>query len=1058
MSEITNTFSNKPYILGLDLGANSVGWAAVALTDGKPTGILGLGSRIFSAGVESLETGKDTPKNLERRMARQQRRQAARRARRQRRVYRLLLSWQLLPALPPDAADERAARHEAICQLDRELKTLPSLDDGKSHLDQRLPYRLRALALQEALAPFALGRVFFHLAQRRGFRASRRADAREDEKRLSEFKSRLSQLQQEISESGAETIGEYFSRCDLDVARIRTRPTLRTLFHEEFDKIWESQARFHPTVLTPDRKKRLWHAIFFQRPLKSSARLVGKCELEPGFRKAAKADPLFQRFRILQAVNNLELILPDKTVRPLTSDERTTVLAELEANESVKFTTLRARIKAPKGSRLNFEDGERKSLEGNRTESKLRAVFGDRWASLPPPDRSLIIGQLRTIDDPNLLYSLAVRQWGLAPDEARAFADVHIEPGYAALSRRAIRKLLPYMEEGESFAAARRKLYGEDHHSKAVSTLPPVSELGLIRNPAVLRTLTEMRKVVNNAIRTWGRPLEVHVELARELKKSADERKRIYRENEQRRSDREAVAARIAQIKPRPTGEDIEKWRLAEECQWHCPYSGRQINEHALLETGEFQIEHIVPFSRSYDDSYLNKTLCHRDWNILKGNRTPIEAFGQTPEWDEILHRVRNFNGYPRSNPKLTRFQMQGEELGEEFTSRMLNDTRYASRLAGIYLSRLYGGLSDEQYGRRVHTVTGQLTAFLRNAWLLNSLLTDPAKQEERSVGKTRDDHRHHALDALVVALTTPARLQALSAEASATPHIRARRLKPRAPWPGFVDSIRPILESAVVSHRPVRTARGNIHDATIYSPPQVGGATGAGPTRVHVRKELAKLSRDNVSNIVDDAVRAAVEARLVDLGAKDPKLAFATPETHPYLLSRDGRRIPIHKVRIWLKKTVTPLGTGVRLRHVASAENHHVAFYESKDKRGRPGLRAEVVPLLEALQRKKQGLPLVRQTDEHGAPLRIVLFKGDTIEVNPPDRAKEYWVVDSFSPTGTGGVDMEFTLHSDARTKADRKRVEGARLRETSPKFLLTHKVRLVEVDPLGRVFPRSC
>jgi hypothetical protein len=251
---------------------------------------------------------------------------------------------------------------------------------------------------------------------------------------------------------------------------------------------------------------------------------------------------------------------------------------------------------------------------------------------------------------------------------------------------------------------------------------------------------------------------------------------------------------------------------------------------------------------------------------------------------------------------------------------------------------------------------------------------------------------------------------------------------------------------------------RGNIHDATLFSPPQPSQRKPSSPLVAHLRRPVSGLTEASVADIVDGAVRAAVQSRLVELGITDPKKAFADPANHPFLVTRAGTRVPIHRVRLEIKRTVRPVGVGPAARHVASAENHHVAFYESTDRAGNATLRASVVTLLDALLRKKEKLPVVLRQDSTGAPLRFFLQKGDTICVQENGQSPDYWIVDSFSPLGKEGVDMEFSRHSDARTKIERKKLPGARLRRTSNSFFLNAQVRPVEVDPLGTVTPRSC
>jgi len=194
---------------------------------------------------------------------------------------------------------------------------------------------------------------------------------------------------------------------------------------------------------------------------------------------------------------------------------------------------------------------------------------------------------------------------------------------------------------------------------RVLEFLPPLDETGLqLRNPVVHRTLTEMRQVVNAVIRKYGKPDLIRPELARDLKNSSKDRENITRRNRLREKERERIAREIAQEAgvEKPSRRDILKVMLAEECDYTCPYTGRRFSMRDLLHGGLVHIEHIVPYSRSMDDSFINKTLSCRDANAEKGNRLPFEVF--SPEaYREILERVRRFKG-PFAEAKLERFKM----------------------------------------------------------------------------------------------------------------------------------------------------------------------------------------------------------------------------------------------------------------------------------------------------------------------------------------------------------------------------------------------------------------
>lgn len=275
----------------------------------------------------------------------------------------------------------------------------------------------------------------------------------------------------------------------------------------------------------------------------------------------------------------------------------------------------------------------------------------------------------------------------------------------------------------------------------------------VLRNPSVNRALNELRKVVNNLLTAYGKPQRIRVELVRELKRTKKERLEIssrYSENRRKRT-KAAQDLREKGIQP-VTNEAIEKWLLWRESDESCPYTGRKISFDALFRKGEFEVEHIFPLSRSLDNSFLNKTLCATDVNKKKGNNTPFEFYSHEPEkWEEMKERL---GGWVKAGKfdkeKMKRFLRDDYPKGQEFLEeRQKADTSYIAVEARKFLARL---------GVPVEVVNGQVTAQLRTAWGLDAILNP-----ETPWRKNRADHRHHAIDASAVALTTPAIIKRLS-------------------------------------------------------------------------------------------------------------------------------------------------------------------------------------------------------------------------------------------------------------------------------------------------------
>lgn len=256
--------------------------------------------------------------------------------------------------------------------------------------------------------------------------------------------------------------------------------------------------------------------------------------------------------------------------------------------------------------------------------------------------------------------------------------------------------------------------------------------------------------MVNELIDEFGKIDEIKVEMARDLKASKSQRNTIRTEQKRLERENDRVKAKIEEAGQRVTHESLLKYKLWEECKQTCPYTGAVIPVHKLF-TGEIQIEHIHPWSLSLNDSFSNKTLCYADENRLKGDKTPFEFYGNDESnWTMIKERALKLfsdtKEYPKAYQKFKRFVQI--KFDDDFTSRQLNDTRYISKEAKNYLTQICN---------KVTVAPGQMTANLRQKWGLNYILN------EQDGEKTREDHRHHAIDALVMALSKVSYLQELS-------------------------------------------------------------------------------------------------------------------------------------------------------------------------------------------------------------------------------------------------------------------------------------------------------
>lgn len=1046
------------YILGLDLGPSSIGWAVIECNKGTPFRLVRAGVRRFEAGVQGdIEKGGDESRATQRRAARGPRRQHWRRQWRLKKLFQLLSNSGLLPACDSSDAD---VRHQTLLDLDAKLREelAPTQSRAEAHV---FPYTLRAMAIQQPLPLLAVGRALYHLAQRRGFLSNRKAAKKTEDTGV--VKAGISRLHDEMQRVGAPTLGAYFATLDPEEHRIRARWTSRQMYLDEFKRIWSFQSAHHPE-LTDELKKLVHAAIFYQRPLKSQKGLIGRCELEPGKRRAPLACLLAQRFRIVQRVNDLRVTAPNGEVRQLTPPERQILIEELSKKAKLTWADVRKLLKMKRSKEFgrnwefNLEAAGEKELIGNRTAAKLSETLGDAWLRLSSTQQEQLVDEILSFESEDTLEKRLINAWNVPPADAVAASQLVLEQGYASLSRKAMAVLLPDMEQGDSYSTARIKHYGDSLRTERVyEKLPPVRPTNPdrqgafpeLRNPAVERAMSELRKVVNAVIR-WCRkkPHLIRIELARDLKHSRKRRKQMVTLRNRNTKARDDAKKRILQEMGERyvTPENILKVRLAEECGWICPFTGKPIGMEALVgDHPQFDIEHIIPFSRCLDNSFTNKTLCYHEENRnRKRNRTPWEAYHGTPQYDEIIQRVRRFNSEMRAK-KLALFQMEKLPSENEFAEKLLSDTRYICRLASQYLGLLYGSKLkvDDQSKLRVQVSAGRTTAYLRQRWNLNSILG-------HDDDKNRADHRHHAIDAIVIALTDPGTVRLLARAAQEAEHRGDSKLFADVdpPWDGFLKDVREVIGKINVSSRVSRRLNGSLHEDTILSKPRMATNNKGQLVEVHhVRKRLEAMSAQEVDAIVDPRVRQLVKERLQALGGK-PAEAFKDPNQHPCLIAKGRRVIPIHKARIRKAGRPVPIGQGSKQRYVAPGENHHMEIVAVLDKDGNE-IRWEgvIVSRLEAVQRHRRNAPIIQRDHGEGKRFKFSLAGGEHVIMTVDGRKDVLLRLTSISEG-----ELEFVEHWDARSTKLRKK-EGGRIRR-SPDSLRKLNAQKVVVSPLGDIF----
>jgi|TARA_B100001971_G_scaffold169385_1_gene161183 CRISPR-associated endonuclease Csn1 len=914
-------------ILGLDVGPNSIGWAFIYPDNSE---IVATGVRVFPEGVDNYGSlGQQESKNAKRRIARGKRRQNQRF-----KMRRDNLAWQL-----------------------KQLNMYPEKKDELSAYFSLDPYSLRSKGLDKKLSLLEFGRVLYHLNERRGFKSNRKAGSSEDSKI---FKSKndlvgITDTEIAINTGGFRTLGEYLYSLDSHELRKRSRYTLRAMYEQEFEMLWGNQKTYYKDILTDEANEKLHHAIFFQRKLKSQKHTIAKCTFETQKRCAPISSPTFQYFRILEQLARLKVTDGDRKGDFLTQNERDILVNELNNKEKLPFKRVTKLLGLSSEAMYNLE--HEKQLIGNRTNTKLARVFGKKeWDGKSPEEQYNIWNDFHFSDDLDWLKERGNIIWELNETQIEKIEKVSLEKGYGKLSQKALFKIIPYLEISETedsdpmtFDKA-AKAAGYHHsdvyeHSGKMGKLPIPDD---IRNPIVQQALFEMRKLVNAIVDKYGNPETIKVELVRDLKLPRQRREQIFSENRKRREYHDEIRDILIDVGMNdPSMDDILKYKLWEECDKTCPYSGKKINSIAKLYSAEFEIEHILPYSRSLDNSYMNKTLCHRDFNNEKGNKTPYEAWGESTEYEKITERAKKL-----PYPKYRRF-IQKELKEDEFINRQLTDTAYIAKEVRKYLSHI---CTD------VRTVPGTATARLRNFWGLNGILSKDVDI------KNREDHRHHAVDALVVANTERKYIKHLS-----TFHHYRRTPKGEhfpMPWESFWSDAENAVNSILVSHKVKNKLSGALHKESFYGlimddvgTPQKNDK---GQFIYGKRKPVQNLNDSEVKKIADDDVKKSVK-RWKSL-PKDSRSEYPTLPSGQKI-----KRVRIHDVHT----NVVELRPGV---FVEPGSNHHITIFENIETGKRIG---KVISLFEAVQRDKNGETVIDKTAEEGWKFVMSLSINDTVLLN---------------------------------------------------------------------------
>ena len=1039
------------YILGLDIGIASVGWAIVEIDEEEnPIRLIDLGVRVFER-AEVPKTGDSLA--MARRLARSVRRLTRRRAHRLLRARRLLKREGVLQAAD---FDENGL-----------IKSLPNT-----------PWQLRAATLDRKLTPLEWSAVLLHLIKHRGYLSQRKNEGETADKELGALLKGVADNAHALQTGDFRTPAELaLNKFEKESGHIRNQrgdyshTFSRKDLQAELNLLFEKQKEFGNSHISDGLKEGIETLLMAQRPALSGdavQKMLGHCTFEPAEPKAAKNTYTAERFIWLTKLNNLR-ILEQGSERPLTDTERATLMDEPYRKSKLTYAQARKLLGLEdtaffKGLRYGKDNAEASTLmEMKAYHTISRALekeeLKDKKSPLNlSPELQDEIGTAFSLfkTDEDITGRLKDR---VQPEILEALLK-HINfDKFVQISLKALRRIVLLMEQGKRYDEACTEIYG-DHYGKKNTEeeiyLPPIPA-DEIRNPVVLRALSQARKVINSVVRRYGSPARIHIETAREVGKSFKDRKEIEKRQEENRKDREKAAAKFREYFPNFVGEpkskDILKLRLYEQQHGKCLYSGKEINLGRLNEKGYVEIDHALPFSRTWDDSFNNKVLVLGSENQNKGNQTPYEYFNgkdNSREWQEFKARVET-SRFPRSKKQRILLQKFDED---GFKERNLNDTRYVNRFLCQFVADHM--LLTNKGKRRVFASNGQITNLLRGFWGLRKVRAE--------------NDRHHALDAVVVACSTVAMQQKITRfvrykEMNAfdgktidkeTGEVLHQKTHFPQPWEFFAQEVmirvfgkpdgKPEFEEAdtpeklrallaeklssrpeavheyvtplFVSRAPNRKMSGQGHMETVKSAKRLD--EGVSVLRVPLTqlklKDLEKMVNREREPKLYEALKTRLEAH-----KDDPAKAFAEPF---YKYDKAGNRTQqVKAVRV---EQVQKTGVWVR-NHNGIADNATMVRVDVFEKGGKYYL----VPIY-SWQVAKGILPdsavvALKEENEwqkldHSFNYKFSLFKNDLVKIKTK-KAKFFGYYDGFN-RWTGAIDIR--IHDTEITVGKKGVIEG--------------------------------
>lgn len=1148
------------YCLGLDLGVGSIGSAIIELDEN------GAAKSIKDAGVRIFEVSEGAE---DRRIKRTMRKNLIRTRKRLELLAKKLFENNLWVNKTPEGTD---------------------------NLKSKNPYKIRFEAIHKKLEnQNYVGRALLHLAKHRGAGYVSAAEEvaemnKNKEENAKKKASPYDVIVEKLKSSNSATIGEYFYKRlqDENTKIIRQHDYAlkgglvdfaipRYLVKDEFFKIWDMQAQYFPQMQKEGLKQEIYDILFYERPAAPYA--IGKCIYFKDEDRLSKAHPLFQMRRIYEEVNNIR-VREDIGSRCLTLEERDKIINELlMKGKSAGRKNIKELLELPK-AQFSIGDDDKPIDPYLYSEEKFQSIdyiknlsfeklseFAEFLSNPVDPDdaqgrlysEDKLVKKLESIlqiDDENkigeLLAKLPKSRGNLGLTATKMLLEKLKEKVIS--HREATDELAKtdkrFVAEEEQLRKMQGKIfelpyYGEILQSDTVELPPFVKKnnetlnadeikWGKVANPAVHMILNQLRLVVNEIIKLYGRPYCINLELGRDVGLSTKKKQQQEKEQKDNKTKNDNAKKELESKKIPVNRDNILKYKLAEEQGWIDPYSLQQISQKDF--TG-LEIEHIIPRAKGGSDSFSNLCLVSRSENEAKGDMFAYEYFQSSKSPEQIQHILANARKrLPKS--KLWRFEPDAMEKfndngDEDETNRYLTDTRYVSKLAAKYL-RLIVDCKDEKEAKenRILAVKGAQTAQLRTVWNLQGLEYDlmglnrdipryvpcspywfetthgdviygenkpdidgnwQYRNREKNpqwLSKPRIDHRHHAMDAIVVACCTRSLIQKMAHEEKMKHMAYPMPLLQTQSTGEFRRNVIAILKKIRVSHKPDHNANGQLHEETkklILT--DIPGSKKGNKLTVYSRKILGVIKKkDDLDKIL---IPASIKDEWYDMVPVDRKAQAELVENFKKYWDEAEKRLKdendtlvqegnkekkisegmilqktfsiIHENKLWkgdkykcyenvssyvaIEKH-NPKNSDKKILY-KSGNNHRVDFYTKDGKIG-----WEIIKRFDANQKD-----FVSEWEKNGAKIIWSIQQGDLLELDTPDEWKSYTDearciarVKKFSE-GKLSIDYMTDARMTSPQNNELKYLKVDTVKEKGLSYFINHRTRKIELTPFGRI-----